>query len=635
MSKTLDLEAILTPDALGCKIADHWRDWNNRRQNWISEKEEIQKYVFATDTRKTANATLPWSNTTTIPKLCQIRDNLFANYMATMFPKRKNIVWEGSNEEDNAKAKVIEAYMSWVVDFPEYYNEVAKLVLDYIDYGNCFAMPEWVDGRNRATDGDKDQYGYVGPRLRRISPLDIVFNPVAPTFKEAPKIVRSIVSIGEIKEILEREAKTDEERKDAEVLLAYMKEIRHRARTVGASSGDTMVTQNAIYQISGFDSYYAYLMSNTVEILTFYGDIYIEETDSFERNQIIKVIDRHKLVSQRPNPSFFGHAPIYHVGWRIRPDNLWAMGPLDNLVGMQYRIDHLENMKADIWDLTRYPVFAVMGDADDFDWTPGEKIFLDREAKIELLSPDVGALQANTEIAILEQKMEEMAGSPKEAMGFRTPGEKTKYEVQRLENAASRIFQNKINQFERHGPEEWLNAMLELARRYMKITEVPAFNEEFQINTFLEITPEEITGQGRIKPMAARHFAEQAQMVQDLNAFFGSAAGQDPLIRIHWSSTKLARMWENLLDVEDYGLVQPYIGITEQQEAQQMQMVAQENAMVTARTASGIGSDYDLNQAEMASPSFQAGPEGEIPQGGPGLATPGGNPQVGGPTGPV
>jgi hypothetical protein len=33
--------------------------------------------------------------------------------------------------------------------------------------------------------------------------------------------------------------------------------------------------------------------------------------------------------------------------------------------------------------------------------------------------------------------MEEMAGAPKEAMGFRSPGEKTKYEVQRLESAAS------------------------------------------------------------------------------------------------------------------------------------------------------------------------------------------------------
>jgi len=116
------------------------------------------------------------------------------------------------------------------------------------------------------------------------------------------------------------------------------------------------------------------------------------------------------------------------------------MGPLDNLVGMQYRIDHLENMKADIWDLTRYPIFKIKGYVEDFDWSPGERIICGDDGDVDLVSPDVQVLNFNTEISILEAKMEEMAGAPKEAMGFRTPGEKTKYEVQRIENAASRIF---------------------------------------------------------------------------------------------------------------------------------------------------------------------------------------------------
>ena len=51
--------------------------------------------------------------------------------------------------------------------------------------------------------------------------------------------------------------------------------------------------------------------------------------------------------------------------------------------------------------------------------------------------PDVNALQANMELANLQEQMEIMAGAPREAMGFRTPGGKTKYEVQSLENAAS------------------------------------------------------------------------------------------------------------------------------------------------------------------------------------------------------
>lgn len=49
--------------------------------------------------------------------------------------------------------------------------------------------------------------------------------------------------------------------------------------------------------------------------------------------------------------NWLGKTSIVHAGWRYRPDNLWAMGPLDNIVGMQYRIDHLENLKADAMDL--------------------------------------------------------------------------------------------------------------------------------------------------------------------------------------------------------------------------------------------------------------------------------------------
>jgi len=45
------------------------------------------------------------------------------------------------------------------------------------------------------------------------------------------------------------------------------------------------------------------------------------------------------------------------------------------------------------------------------------------------------------------QIMEEMAGAPKEAMGIRTPGEKTRYEVQSLENRSGRIFNHKVLNF--------------------------------------------------------------------------------------------------------------------------------------------------------------------------------------------
>lgn len=87
MARVLELEHHLLKDNTAVHIARHYINWDGRRQNWVKEKEEIQRYIFATDTTKTTNSKLPWSNKTTLPKLTQIRDNLSANYMAAMFPE--------------------------------------------------------------------------------------------------------------------------------------------------------------------------------------------------------------------------------------------------------------------------------------------------------------------------------------------------------------------------------------------------------------------------------------------------------------------------------------------------------------------------------------------------------------------
>ena len=596
----LQIEDILRPDRLAHRISDYFVQWENMRQNWIAEKKEVMKYVYATDTTKTSNSKLPWSNKTTIPKLCQIRDNLSANYMLSLFPKRKWLVWEGQTpvDEDITKARAIESYMSWVIDRNEFYDEISKLVMDYVDFGNCIATVEWVDRRSAPLAGPaKEQVGYAGPMVRRISPLDIVINPTAVDFSSSPKIIRSLISLGELKEMLLRESAGEGDKEDALEMYEYLKDLRNGSGSKAIANAEV---KNDIYNIAGFDSFRSYLESSYVEVLTFYGDIYDEEKDEFSRNQVIKIVDRHKVISKRDNPSLFGHAPIYHCGWRVRPDNLWAMGPLDNLVGMQYRIDHLENIKADVFDLFAFPPLAIKGYVEDFTWAPFERIYLGDDGDVKPLAPDVQALQANTEIAILEQKMEEMAGSPKEAMGFRTPGEKTKYEVQRLENAASRIFQNKTAQFERQLVENVLNAMLELARRHLDDTTIRIFDTELKVATFRQLTAQDITGNGRLKPIAARHFAEKAQQIQDLSAFFSSSIGQNPNVIVHFSGVNIAKLMESLLDLEDFNIVQPYIQLTEQNDAQRMMNVGQEQVAMDTMTPNGFSpGDYDQDALNM------------------------------------
>lgn len=591
--RVLDLDRLLVPDHLGTSISKFYINWETFRQEKIKQWEELRRYIYATDTRQTSNATLPWKNTTTVPKLCQIRDNLNANYMASIFPKRRWLVWEGGDEDSQAKAEAIKDYMSYVVEYDGFKKEIGKLVLDYIDYGNCFATVEWRDETQLLASTNMTKVGYVGPVIRRISPLDIVMNPTGSDFTNTPKIIRSLITKGECKEVLDRFT-SDDTREMYESLWDYLKEIRVHASTIGSN---TDKSKNDFYRVDGFTSFRNYLTSNYVELLTFYGDIYDEEKDEYLRNHVVVVADRHKVVWKGPNPSFFGHPPLYHCGWRIRQDNLWAMGPLDNLVGMQYRIDHVENLKADVFDLIAFPVIKVKGYVEDFKWAPMERIYTGDDGDVNMITPPFQILQANTEIEVLEKRMEEMAGSPKEAMGFRTPGEKTAYEVQRLENAASRVFQNKIAQFEEQLIENLLNACLELAKRNMTDTSIRILDDEYKAAMFKTLEPDDITGNGRIRPIAARHFAERADKVQNINNFYQSAVGQDPQVRIHFSGIKTAKLFEDLLEIDDYELVQPYIRISEQADAQRLMNSHQQQVGVEAQTPAGISpDDYDKDK---------------------------------------
>lgn len=589
--KVLELKDIVNEDMLATRITDTWLMWDNARQLKKNDWEEIRRYVYATDTTTTTNASLPWKNKTTVPKLCQIRDNLYSNYTATLFPKRKWLTWDADDKDSNQihKRDSIINYMAWAIEQPSFKHEMDKIILDYIDYGNCFSTVEWVDQRVVDKDG-KTQVGYVGPAIRRLDPLFTVMNPTADSFINSPKIVKSIITMGELKDMLEKLSK-DDNTEFYQGLFDYLKDIRFQARTY---DGDWSI-KDRLYQVDGFSSFREYLQSNYIEVLTFYGDWYDPYTDTFEKNRIIQIVDRHKVICNKPNPSFFGYAPIFHAPWRKKQDNLWGMGPLDNLVGMQYRMDHVENMKADIYDLVTYPVQKVKGFVEDYTWQPGEKIFVSEEGDVDLVQPAVQVLQANMEIGGLANLMEEMAGAPKEAMGFRSPGEKTKYEVQRLENAASRVFQNKINQFEEQIVEPLLNAMLELARRNLSgATTIKVFNDEFKFATFQTLTVDDITGVGRIRPIAARHFAEQAELVQNLTSLTGS--GLWPAVQPHFSGIGLAKIIEDIFDLKDYNVVMPYIQIAEQADGQRQAQAMQEQLAQEQATATGMGADFDIDQ---------------------------------------
>lgn len=544
---TVNIPYLTEPDDIAKVVGLMWSTYNGQREEWLEEKEELRNFIFATDTTTTTNASLPWKNTTTLPKLCQIRDNLHANYLQALFPNDNWLSWEASTLDSATvkKKQAIESYISTKFRQDNSRIVVSQLLYDYIDYGNCFAKIRYVDERKQDPETNAMLSGYVGPRLVRISPLDIVFDSRAATFQDTNKVVRSVRTIGE----LEKEATKYPE--DSEFCIAIAEAKKFRAAAGGYGESD--YSKQVAFQMDGFGSWSEYVNSGLVEILTFEGDLYVEDTGELKEQRRVVVIDRSKVIVDEPLPTYSYGGTIRHAGWRLRPDNLWAMGPLDNLVGMQYRIDHLENLKADIFDLIAHPPLKVKGNVEDFDWAPLEEIYMDEDADVSFLNPDVQALNADFQIQLLESKMEEYAGAPREAMGMRTPGEKTAFEVQSLQNAAGRIFQEKISSFEVSLLEPLLNDMLQSAQRNMRTKDqVRTLGSGVQLNILKSLTPDDLSGNGKIRPMGARHFAEKAQLVQNLTQLFNSPIGQ--LITPDVDSEALAALIDDALGLAQYKL---------------------------------------------------------------------------------
>lgn len=595
MAKALTFDDWAETDDLARQISVRFTDWESRRSGWKQIIGELRNYVFATDTRTTTSGNLPWKNSVHIPKLCQIRDNLYANYMAALYPNDQAIAWEGDDESSQTKEKrnVITAYMQNKLRMGGFNTELNKCILDYIDYGNCFATIDYKNQRIKNEDTGEEHQGYVGPVLVRISPEDIVFDPTSATFADTPKIVRSVKTLGELRVDIED---YPEKQYYEEV---FKKVLNLRKKFADVSQGQ--VAKNSQFIVDGFTSWSDYMASDTVEILDFYGDLYDRDNDVLYRNHCISIVDRAYVIRKVQLNNWLGKAPFFHAGWRVRPDNLYAQGPLDNIVGMQYRINHLENTKADGMDMIVQPVLKIKGAVEHFNYGPNERIYVSEEGDVEFMHPDATILQLDTQIAIYEQKMEQMAGAPREAMGFRTPGEKTAFEVQMLDQAANKVFINKTSYFEEVFMEPALNAMLESARRNIGTSEIIRVeDQDFNFQEFISVTKEDITAVGKIRPMGARRFARNANLLQNLTQLAASPLYQDPAVNVHFSGKRMAQMVEDALNLEKQNIVEDNIRVIESIETQQMQSDGQQVMMEKGAVPNQVPGAPPSTQGSMA-----------------------------------
>lgn len=559
----LELSQILNRKGLADAISQQFEVMKGQRAGQEARWKEQREYVFATDTKTTSNKVLPWKNSTTIPKICQIRDNLHANYISTLMPNDNFFRWEAYSDDaaDKRKRKAIEAYMSNKIRESGFRSTISDLVYDYIDYGNPIGDVIWDNQQKVDPKTQEKITSYVGPRAIRVSPQDHFFDATAVNYEKSWKITRSIKRYGEF--MLEAQ---DNPQTWLESAIAHVKD--YRSRLTGMTKDD-YAKANA-YSIDGFGSLYEYYGSGFVELLEFEGTIHDIDTGELLDDYIITIIDRTTVVRKEPIPAWKRGGHKVKGAWRPRPDNLYAMGPLENLIGMQYRLDHLQNLAADIRDLTAAPPLVMRGELQEaVEWGPFAEFHMETDGDVKPLFTGSDLAGVEREMDAIIMLMEEMAGAPKQAMGIRTPGEKTAHEVQTLENAAGRIFQEKVTKFEIDVLEPLLNNMLESAVRNMNGADVVRIiDDDLGVEDFMTITKEDIMAKGKLRPIGSRHFAAQAQLVQNLTGLANTAIW--PKIEPHISDKKLAKLMEETLQLDRFQLVSDNAGVMDKIQTQRL-----------------------------------------------------------------
>ena len=582
----LDINIVFgNGDEMARHIATLWTQWNTARSSILDFWSEVLRYVYATSTKDTTNeAVTDWSNTTHRPKMANLFDTLTINYDAALFPNDDWLRWEGrdATSATAVKAKIVEAYLKTKHKLPgsNFRAVMRELEEDWVLFGNAFASVEFVREYSEHPETGMIEFGYIGPRVVRIDPRSIVFNPMAESFRKSPKIIRTMYTIADLHRIVLEQPDKQYFQDILDVALS------NRGRIQQYDQGD--IDRDIMLQFDGFGTPSQYFNSGLVEVLEFYGDTFLEanrETRTYQKDHVITVVDRWQVVRDEPVDTWNGGSNIYHVGWRGRPDNLWAQGPLDNLVGIQYRIDHLENARADAFDQMLDPDVVFAGDVEDVMQIGGAKhYYITESGSIQYLRPDTTVLSADLQIQELVDSMEVFALSPREALGFRTPGEKTLGEFQGLANAAARSFQHKVNIFQEF-LEQLVNAELEVSVRNMDgVDVVEVVDDDLGAVEFRKITKSDIQSNGRLVPTGARHFARNTQLVQNLQTLQQGPLA-DPEVAQHFSTVGLAGMYQELMDLGDGpNLVTPYVRIEERLEAQRRAQVAEDQAMQESLT---------------------------------------------------
>lgn len=545
-------------------IAHYWDSWNSQRESAMQLWAEVDAYLHATDTSMLEGGE-NFDHKTHLPILSELHEDLIAIVYSTMFPHADWMGWKGF--EINAITKQLRqkvlSYIKQCHDLNGFHVQMRKVIDDLVRYGNCFVKAHYED---RSVVSDKGYTsGYSGPVIQRISPYDIVFNPTATDFCKSPKIVRTVVSLGELHEFVEGISDEDRvlDQEEAEMLLK---------RRTGSVTDRVERHKEKQYIPSGFGSIEEYYASGYVELLWFYGDVFDDTEMELHKKRCIVVADGDTVLLDKEEL----HPAIFKGGWTNRPDNLWSQGPLDKVVGINYMINHRENGKNDAIDKFIYPDRAYVGDVEEiYDEVTGHtKYIMPEGGSVNDIRPDSTVLTFDNQIMMHRELARTSARLPQQLAGFRTAGEKTATEVQSLNDGAFRGFINKVAQVEEDLLEPLIQAEMRIAKdNYASIIKVLEEDEDGVMLT-TSITEEDLSANGKLLPMGSRRFSRQLQQLQGLTQLTNSnIAG---LVGQHINTYNLAKTVEELYGFDKFGFVNKFAQIDEQLEMQEKQMLAEQ-----------------------------------------------------------
>lgn len=509
-------------------ITSQYRQWENTRTTAANFWKEIDSYIYSTDTNQLVGVEQNFDHTTHIPVVAELKDDLDALMFTTLFPHDDWLGWRMDHPDSIQKDKQLKVtnYVKNRFSLNGFREVMMKCVSDFDSYGNCFAQVSYVDETN--ANGE----GYVGPRITRISPYDIVFNPAAKSFEKATPIIREVIDFGEFAHRASLDQNWNQE---------VVEEVLANRRT-GTSSHISNTFKEQQYIPAGFTSIFEYLKSGFVEVLWFYGDVFDLETQTLHRDMCIGVVDGREILFELENV----RSGIFHAGDILQPDNLWAMSSLSRVIGMNFQINHRENAKAHAMDRFIYPDKVLLGDVGPmFDDVTGAITYVGTEnAQVSDIVPDTTVLTYNNEVAQYLSLARSAVRLPPQLAGFRSPGEKTLGEVNMLQEGAFKGIVNKAERFEISFLEPIVKEVLRQGNEHLdRALEIVTDTAE-GVPNIISITKDDLDSSGTLVPYGARRFARDLQQFQTLNLLANSNLGA--LVGKHLDTFKLAESVERL-----------------------------------------------------------------------------------------